>query len=180
MWKTIYQANSAEELEAPVIDYQDIPPGTPVKIRLEMQPWAPIGKLADMAGAEWWVPKLVQADVTDVDVYGDWHWIVIEGRAIGAATALIIAAIAGFVATYGLSVYLVSVVLQADIEEAKLEQTEKWLREGYTPEQVSTMLRETRPAKADFMPDLSAPAIAGIGTSTILLVGLGLFLLLRK
>jgi len=173
MWTEIARANTIAELQNIVPTYADIPAGTEVNIHLELQWWAPIGKLADMAGAEWWAPRLAQCHMDVIDVSGNWHYIDIRGIARGMPVVLLIAIIAASVVVLGLGVYISSVVITANIETKKLEQANEWLRLGYTPEQVSQML-----GAVTFKPTL--PAIAGISTGAIILIGLAVFLLMRK
>ena len=178
MWTEVARASSEDELRSLVPLYEDIPAGTPVKIRLELQWWAPIGKLADMAGSEWWVPRLAEADMDVTDVSGNWHWIEINGMSRGMPVVLLLAIIAGAVAVLGLGVYIVSVVISANMEKAKLEQANEWLRAGYTPAQVSQML-----GAATFTPGLlpgTSGLAAGLGIGTIVIIGLIAFFVLRK
>ena len=178
MWTTIVEARSVQELESLTPLYSEIPAGTPILIRLELQWYAPIGKLADLAGAEWWAPRLAQADLEVIDVQGNWHWMEIEGITRGTPVVLIIAAIVGFVAIFGLSVYISSVRITANIEQKKLEQADEWLRAGYTPEQVSQMLGEI--TFEPTLPTPSLPTIAGISVGVIAIGAIILFLILRK
>jgi len=183
MWTTIVEARSVQELESLTPLYSEIPAGTPILIRLELQWYAPImvfpgGKLADLAGAEWWAPRLAQADLEVIDVRGNWHWMEIEGRTRGTPVVLIIAAIVGFVAIFGLSVYISNVRITANIEQKKLEQADEWLRAGYTPGQVSQMLGEIT-----FEPTLPTPSLPTIAGISVGVIGIGviiLFLILRK
>ena len=177
-WTEVARASTAQELENLVPAYAEIPAGTEVKILLELQWWAPIGKLADLAGAEWWAPRLVQADLDVIDVTGNWTFIEIYGRTRGTPLILIIAAIAAAVAILGLGVYLTSVVITANMEQKKLEQADKWIREGYTPEQVTRMLEAT--AFEPKTPEISIPGLPNIGTGMLIIGAVALFLILRK
>ena len=178
MWTEIARAKTTEELQNLVPTYADIPAGTEVNIHLELQWWVPIGKLADLAGAEWWAPRLAQADMDVIDVSGNWHYIDIRGIARGMPVVLLIAILASAVAILGIGAYISSVVITANMETKKLEQANEWLRAGYTPEQVSQML-----GAATFTPSLPSiptPTLAGLGIGTIAIIAVIAFLLLRR
>ena len=176
-WTVVAQANSESELYSLTPLYADVPAGTEVNIHLELQWWAPIGKLANLAGAEFWAPRLAQADLDVIDVSGDWHYIDIRGTARGMGTVLLIAILAAAVATLGLGVYIASVVITANMEEKKLEQANAWIKEGYTPEQVTQMLKEVKPATPK-LPALDLPE--GITIGVIVVGVIALVLLLKK
>jgi len=176
MWTEIARANTADELQYIEPAYADVPADTEVNIRLELQWWAPIGKLADLAGAEWWAPKLAQADLDVIDVSGDTYYIDIRGTARGMPVIVLLAVLATAVAVLGIGAWVSTVVITANIEQKKLEQANQWLDAGYTPEQVSQMLNS-----ATFKPlDLNAPAIAGISAGVVLAGIVVLLLLLRR
>lgn len=180
----IAQANSVEELQSAFLPYKEIPAGTPIKIRLELAKWFPMGKLADLAGAEFWAKHLIRADMDVLDVYGDWYWIEIEGKARGLAVPLLIAIIAGAVAVLGLAAFITSVVITAKIEKEKLQTATDLINKGLTPEEVSQVLEATKPAapKLPTVPKLPTSALAGlgIGTGAIIAIVAGLLLLSAK
>ncbi len=176
MWTEIVRASTADELQNTIPAYSEIPAGTEVNIHLELQWWAPIGKLADMTGAEWWAPQLAQADMDVIDVSGNWHYIDIRGRARGMPVVLLIVIIAAAVAVLGLGVYLASVIITANMETKKLEQVNEWVLAGFSPEQIAQMLEGVK-----FEPTTpSLPAIAGISTGVLIVGAIVLFLVLRR
>lgn len=75
-WDTIVEVEKPAELAdaTPIVD--EVPAGT--RMRIEVNGWG-LGKLADVAGAEWFAQKLVDADVTVIDVKGyGWSDAIVE------------------------------------------------------------------------------------------------------
>lgn len=182
MWQTIVEANSLEEFQSARPTIYEVPTGSEVVIRIELVAWAPIGKLADLAGAEWWGQKLAP-ELRVADVYGNWHWMEIRGIATGMAPVVLIPLIVFGLAALGWGAWIYSKIkISADVkerEEAKIEFIEERLREGYTPEQIDRWLEgiESPPPGIE-LPKWLAPA--GIGIGTILLIGLAVLLIMRK
>ena len=80
-WQTIVPSTPADKLEYVTPAISELPKNTEVIIRIDLPFWAPIGKLADLAGAEWWASWLSPAGLVVDDIYGDWRWLEIKGRA---------------------------------------------------------------------------------------------------
>ena len=87
---------------------------TKVKIRIEVPSWAPVGRLADLAGAEWIAQQFAPAEVRVIDVYGNWHWMEIVGVAEGTPVLLLVTIIVGMLAALGITYLISKIVLQAD------------------------------------------------------------------
>ena len=188
-WQLILKAsNEAEAREAkPAI--ADIPAGSEVQINIDLPVWAPVGRLADLAGAEFWASKLYpEVQVTNVE--GNWHYIIIHGRAIGVfpiAIALIVFGVLGVVglATFAtVSIYSNITEQQkvaAERETAKIEATKELLDRGYEIGDVTAWLEgiKTPPPEAKSVIDSILPKI-GIGAGAIILILLALFLLGRR
>lgn len=163
----------------------ELPAGTPVVLRVELQPWVPFGKLADLAGTELWAQKLVPAHIAVDDVYGSWTWVEIRGRVTGSPAVLIIAGIVAALVALGYAAWMVKEIkLSADIKERE-KNVDDLLRElidaGLTPEQAQAVIAGTRPAPPGVtLPDWVQPTVAGIGTGLVVVLGLAVFLALRK
>lgn len=114
-WVTLADATSLEELQAAKPAIADLPAGTPVKLRIELPAWAPVGKLADLAGAEWWASRFIGADVEVIDVYGDWYWMEVTGRARGTPVLLLITIIIAALSALGIAWFISRIMLDADI-----------------------------------------------------------------
>ena len=115
-YQTIVSATSVDEFQSEAPDI-DLPPGTKVKIRMELPPWAPVGKLADLAGAEWIAQQFAPAEVRVTDVYGNWHWMEIEGVVEGTPVLLLVTIIIGMLSALGIAYLISKIVLQADWPE---------------------------------------------------------------
>lgn len=191
MWQVIAQADTVAGLSSVTPTVSELPHGTELIIRFDLPAWAPVGKVADIAGAEWWGQWLAGAGMEVTDVYGNWHWMEIRGRAdpiwLIALIPLIIKAVAALGVTGFLTWAAVKVTANIFVEpaqvakereQAKIEFIETQLRAGYTPGQITSWLEgvESPPAGVE----LPSWWPAGIGLGTILLVGLGAFLILRK
>lgn len=178
MWQTVYTARSESEAGSVLPTIGDIPAGSQVKIRIDLQPWAPVGKLADLAGAELWAQKLYP-EMTVSDVYGDWHWIEIRGVAKGAFPIAIALIVFGVLALFGVAAWA-AVSISADIREvqvAKSEYMEVAIRAGYTPAEAAEAWEKAQPLPGVA---LASGVAAGLGFGALLLIGVGAFLLLRK
>ena len=188
-WQLILKAsNEAEAREAkPAI--ADIPAGSEVQINIDLPVWAPVGRLADLAGTEFWASKLYpEVQVTDVE--GNWHYIIIYGRAIGAFPIAIALIVFGVLGVVGLATFA-TVSIFADITEqqkvaaeretAKIEATKELLDRGYEIGDVTAWLEgiKTPPPEAKSVIDSILPKI-GIGAGAIILILLALFLLGRR
>ena len=191
-WQLILKAsNEAEAREAkPAI--ADIPAGSEVQINIDLPVWAPVGRLADLAGAEFWASKLYpEVQVTDVE--GNWHYIIIHGRAIGAFPIAIALIVFGVLGVFGLAAFAtVSVYaniteqqkIAVDRETAKIEATKELLDRGYEIGDVTTWLEgiKTPPPEAANIVDqfkTTLPAL-GIGTGAIILIVLAVIFLLGR
>jgi len=115
-YQTVVSATSVDEFQDKAPDI-DLPPGTKVKIRIELPPWAPVGRLADLAGAEWVAQWFVPAEVKVIDVYGNWHWIEIVGVVEGTPVLLLVAIIVSMIAALGITYFISKIILQADWPE---------------------------------------------------------------
>jgi hypothetical protein len=124
-WQTIIDASSLEEAKTAKPTIADIPAGSRVKIRVEFAWYAPIGKIGDLAGAELWYPKLLPYDLEVIDVYGNWHWIEILGRAKGLPVIPLVIGISSFLAGFGLGIFVRRVLVQAEITEQARIQAER-------------------------------------------------------
>lgn len=181
-WRTILTANSAQEVESgqvqPTID--ELPAGTPVKVHIELADWAaPFGKLTDLAGAEWWAPRLAEVDLDVTDVYGTWGSFTIEGTARGMAVMTALVAIVSALAALGIVYFVTSMLMEASIAEQKKADTlNRLIDEGYSPEEASRAVEklEVEPT----LPELPSPAGLGIGIGTLALIALGLYLVTRR
>ena len=193
-WQLILKASSEAEAREARLAIADIPAGNEVQINIDLPIWAPVGRLADLAGTEFWVGKLYpEMQVTDVE--GNWHYIIIHGRAIGAfpiAIALIVFGVLGMV---GLAAFA-TVSIYANITEqqkiatereaAKIEATYEILR--LRPEltfgEVTAWLEGITtppPEHKDIVDQFKAtlPAV-GIGTGAIILIVLAAIFLLGR
>lgn len=195
MWQVIAQADTVEGLSSVIPTVSELPKGTEVIIRFDLPIWAPIGKLADVAGAEWWGQWLAGAGMDVIDVYGNWHWMEIKGKAdpiwLIALIPLIIKAVAalgvtGFLAWAAAKITANIFVKPAEVakerEQAKIEFTEERLREGYTPEEINRWLAgiESPPTEVSILPewDKVKPYVIGIGA--LIVIGLIAFVVLRR
>ena len=112
-YRTVVSANSVTEFQERAPDY-DLPPGSKVRIYIELPAWAPVGKLADLFGAEWVAQQFAPADVRVTDVYGNWHWIKIEGVVEGTPVLLLVTVIVGMLSALGIAYLVSKIVLEAD------------------------------------------------------------------
>lgn len=192
MWQVIAQADTIAGLSSVTPTVSELPHGTELIIRFDLPVWAPVGKVADLAGAEWWAQWLAGAGMEVIDVYGNWHWMEIRGKADPIWLIALIPLIIKAVVALGVTGFLTwaAVKITANIfvepakvalerEQAKIEFIETQLRAGYTPDQVTRWLEgiESPPPDVE-LPSWLAPA--GIGMGVILLVGLAVLLMMRK
>jgi hypothetical protein len=116
-WQVIAEGNSIEEFEASTTtEIVDLPKGTRLRYRVEVPIWAPIGKLADLAGVEFLAQYFGPAGIDVDDVYGNWHWMEVRATvdpplAPLTAVAVIILALAAL----GIAWYISRIILEADI-----------------------------------------------------------------
>ncbi len=115
MYQTLVVANNIDEFEAARPSIDDLPPGTKIRLRVELPAWAPIGKLADLAGAEWFAQQFAPAQIRVIDVYGDWHWMELTGVAEGSPVLLLITVIVAALSLLGITFFISRIVLEADI-----------------------------------------------------------------
>ena len=192
-WQEILKATSEAEAREAKPAIADIPAGTEVQINIDLPWYAPAGKLADLAGIEFWGSKLYsEVDVTDVE--GNWHYIIIHGKAKGALPIAIALVVFGVLIVVGLATFATVTIyanvteqqkIAAEHEIAKIEATERLLDRGYSIGDVTDWLEGIRtppPEAADIVDQFKSalPAI-GIGTAGIIIVVLlALFLLGRR
>lgn len=191
MWQVIAQADTIEGLSSVTPTVSELPKGTELVIRFDLPAWAPVGKVADIAGAEWWGQWLAGAGMEVTDVYGDWHWMEIRGKAdpiwLIALIPLIIKAVAALGVTGFLSwaavkltanIFVKPAEIAREREQAKIE----FIREMapiYGDDTVTRWLEGIESPPAGISLPEWVPA-AGIGIGTILLVALGAFLIFKK
>jgi len=193
-WQLILKASSEAEAREAKPAIADIPAGSEVQINIDLPVWAPVGRLADLAGVEFWASKLYPGvQVTDVE--GNWHYIVIHGRAIGAFPIAIALIVFGVLGVVGLAAFA-TVSIYANITEqqkiatereaAKIEATYEILR--LRPEltfgEVTSWLEgiTTPPPEHKGIIDqfkATLPAV-GIGTGVIILIVLAAIFLLGR
>lgn len=178
-WATVYESQSGQALESIQPTYSEIPAGSLVDIEITLVKWAPVARLADLAGAEWWGQQLAGAElkVTDVEGVGN-YTIIIHGTAVGLAPLLLIGVLAVCLTILGVSIaWITTVRITANIEEKKLEVVKEGMRLGYTPEQISQVLEGV---KTSYTPSLNLPTVAGISAGVLVVGAVVLFLILRK
>jgi hypothetical protein len=113
-YETIISADSIEDFENQATS-RDLPPGTKVKIRIELPAWAPIGVLADMFGAEWVASRFVPAEMVVDDVYGSWRWVEITGTVYGTPVLILVTVIVGMLAALGIAYFASKIVLSGEL-----------------------------------------------------------------
>ena len=164
----------------------DLPAGTPVLLRVELQPWAPLGKLADLAGTEQWAQKLVSAHIKVEDVYGSWGWVEVRGHVTGTPAHLIIAGIVVALIALGYAAWIVKdIMLSADIktrEKAAQDLLQDLIDDhGLTPKEAADIVAGITPAPPGVtLPDWVKPAATGIGIGLVVVLGLLGLVAVRK
>jgi len=112
--QTLITATSIDEFRAKATN-QDLPPGTKIRLTFELPAYAPIGNLADLAGAEFFYSYFVGADTTVDDVYGEARKVTILGTVNGTPILLLVTIIIAALSALGIA-YLVSrIVLEGDL-----------------------------------------------------------------
>jgi len=118
-WVTIAEANSLDEFKNAQPSYlKDLPKGTKLRLRIELPSYCPFGKLADIAGAEWWAQWLMPQGIDVIDVYGDWTWIEVQAEVDPPMwPAWVIGAIAIAIAAlpFGIAFLISTIKLDADV-----------------------------------------------------------------
>lgn len=119
-YQTLIDASTIKEFEslASTVGIADLPPGTNILIRVELPSWEPVGKLADLAGTEWFAQQFAPAQVRVVDVYGNWHWIEIKGVVEGTPILLLVAIIIVALSALGIAYFISRIMLSADLPVA--------------------------------------------------------------
>ena len=188
-WETIVEASSVEELEYAIPTVSELPHGTEIIIRFDLPLWVPIGKLADLAGSEWWGQMLAGSGMKVTDVRGNWHWMEIHGIANAVHLAILIPLIITAVRWLGIAfLSWMSVKISANIitkpaeivkerEAAKIEFIEKWAP-IYGTETVKEWLEGIKsPPPAIKLPEGLG---LGIGAGVIVLAALVALLIFRR
>lgn len=115
MWTTIAEGSSTDEFEASTTTrIRDLPKGTPLLYHIEVMPG--LGKLADLAGAEFLAQYFVPRGITVEDVYGDWTWAEIRATVdppLGPLAA--VAAIVVALSALGIVAMVTYILLKADV-----------------------------------------------------------------
>jgi len=97
----------------------DLPPGTPFTIYIQLEWWAPVGKFADLFMAEWVTQYMYDVgESTITDVEGDWHWVKIHCVAVGVSIFIVIAAIAAIIISIGIAVMMAKIDITAVLQTA--------------------------------------------------------------
>ena len=192
-WKTIVEANSLDEFKAASNrTVNDLPAGTPVRLTFELPAWMPAAPLADMAGAEWVAQRFYnEAHIRIDNVYGEgWHTVVFEGTVVGTPVLAIIIAVGAILGSIGI-LWVSHAKFEADIAETlqKTEQARIEFIEKYEPKYGAAVIDwlsgVTQPPPEVTNPSLwddlkkALPSI-GIGTGTVIVVLLALFLLMGR
>ena len=172
MWSIIAEAGSVDELQNsfPLVD--DLPPGTEILIHVDLVKWAPIGKLANIAGAEWWSQRLAPENVLVTDVSGDWTTIEIRGVVHGTPVLIIIAVIVAALSLLGVAYYVSRIYVSANIvEQTKADIARNMINSGYSADQVRQVLDgiKTATPNAAVVGGVSLAAIAAGLAAVILL-----------
>lgn len=103
--QVIASGTGKDDLENYNAQGYDIPPGTPVRIKLQLPSFiSGASKLANIGGAEYAAQFFVKAQMTVEDVSGDDQYIYIQGTANGSPLALILIALIALLAVIGLYV----------------------------------------------------------------------------
>lgn len=201
-WQTIIDAPGAQAALLATPTIADIPAGSPIKVLLDFSwpAWLPLAEVANLAGAEWWAPRLVgiQSDfqITDVHANGNTQ-IEIDGVSLGLATLVLAAAIAAAVALLGIAgftawAFVTRFQVQAQIAEQATKQIQigtafiqQQEAQGVSPQNAYNYLMgitsgATQAAQAAAGAGGGTGLLAGISAGTIVLVGIVLFLVLRK
>lgn len=132
-WITLAEATSLEEFEATVPPITELDKGTRLKLRIELPEWAPIGKLADIASAEFWAQWLGPEGVTVIDVYGDWYWIEMTAEVdppLGTLALIAIIAAAIAVLPFSIALLIAAIKLSAEQVVEVAPGIFKWLAIG--------------------------------------------------
>lgn len=124
-YKTIIDASSIDEFGTVMPAIQELPKGSKILLRIELPAWALVGKLADLAGAEWWASEFLGADVRVLDVYGDWHWLEIKGIAKGTPVLLLVTIIIGALSALGIAWLVSRVILSGEMPA--ISKTAMWV-----------------------------------------------------
>ena len=184
-WQEILKATSEAEAREAKPAIADIPAGTEVQINIDLPWYAPAGKLADLAGTEFWAQKLY-SEVQVTDVEGDWHYIIIRGRAKGVIPVAIALIVFGVLAVIGLATFATVTIFANITEQQKIAGEREAAKidfiKTYEPiygEKVFEWVEgiSTPPAGIS-LPDILKPA--AIGTGVILLIALGIFLFMGR
>ena len=101
----------------PVGTVDDLPPGTPFTIFIQLEWWAPVGGFADLFLAEWVARQMYDVgESTITDVEGGWHWVKIHCVAVGVPVPFIIAAIVAIIIAIGIAVMIARIDITAVLE----------------------------------------------------------------
>ena len=164
----------------------DLPTGTPILLRVVLQPWAPFGKLTDLAGTELWVQKLAPAHIKVEDVYGSWNWVEVRGYVTGTPATLIIAGIVTALISFGYAAWVFKeITLSADIKTREKEtQDLMWDlidNQGLTPKQAQDVITGISPAPPGVtLPDWVKPTVTGVSIGLVVVLGLLALIAVRK
>ena len=187
-WREILKATSEAEAREAKPAIADIPAGSEVQINIDLPWYAPAGKLADLAGMEFWAQKLY-SEMQVVDVEGNWHYIIIHGKAKGAFPIAIALIVFGVLAAVGLTTFATVTIysniteqqtIAAERERAKIEITEKLLDMGHPLGEITAWLEGIKtppPEVQSIIGDIAKPLGISAG---IILVGLVLLFFIGR
>ncbi len=182
MWQTIVEAPSVEEFQAASPAVSDLEKDTPIIVRIDLVPWAPIGWLANVAGAEWWGQRVSPAGMIVDDVSGESNWVEITGHADPVPVVLLVSLIVAGIAGLGVISWMIAnIKISADVkerEQSKEEFVKEMVDKGYSPSEINDWLNGIKSPP----PEVKLPSGLGLGVGlgVVALVALGAFLLFKR
>jgi len=157
-WQVLAQGKTVEEFQNSQPPITELEENTPILIHIELASWAPVGILADIAGAEWWAEKVAPAGMIVDDVSGDWHSLDVRGHADIAFVLILIPCIAAVIIALAWAV--TTIKISADVKErelAKIKFLEEGMKLNYSAADLSDMLagiKTVPPDLSDFLKPL--------------------------